>query len=254
MARFSANEKQVIAQFEDDFIRDAYDMYGRGKIPNSQHTRNLDFIDWFGATPTVVAQVWYLLQDGYEDMPRGANQERLLWGLYLNKNYGTSRGMARMVGVDKDTFRRWSWWMLNEVSFLEAHVVSKLMTVSFYFCLSHPYYYLQIQWERRKINDIGNDCMVYVDGVDCQYKTCYNHRGKPDNRFYSQKFKKSGLRYKVASCIRSDEIVWISGPHLPGVKNDLMIFRESLMHMLDPGERVEADAIYAAEAPQFVKV
>ena len=58
----------------------------------------------------------------------------------------------------------------------------------------------------------------------------------------------------LASCIRSDEIVWISGPHLPGVKNDLMIFRESLMHMLDPGERVEADAIYAAEAPQFVKV
>ena len=96
--------------------------------------------------------------------------------------------------------------------------------------------------------------MVYNDGVDCRYKTRYNHRGKPDTCFYSHKFKKSALWYEVAASIRSDDIVWISGPHLPGMKTDLMIFREGLMHMLDPGERVEADAIYAAEAPQFVKV
>ena len=96
--------------------------------------------------------------------------------------------------------------------------------------------------------------MVYDDGVDCRYKTRYDHRGKPDKRFYSHKFKKSALRYEVASCIRSDNIVWISGPHLPGIKTYLVIFREGLKHMLEEGEHVEADAIYAAEAPQYVKV
>ena len=127
MTRFSIAEQHKIAELEEDFVRDAYDMYGGGKIPGAESTIKADFIDWFGATPTVVAQVWFLIEDGY-DLPRGAKQERLLWGLYLNKNYGTSRGMARMVGVDKDTFRRWSWWMLNEVSFLEAHIVSQIFS------------------------------------------------------------------------------------------------------------------------------
>lgn len=53
--------------------------------------------------------------------------------------------------------------------------------------------------------------------------------------------------------IRSNNIVWISGPHLPGLYNDLQIFRKGLIHQLDVGERVEADAIYQAEAPMYAK-
>ena len=71
--------------------------------------------------------------------------------------------------------------------------------------------------------------------------------------WHSQKFKKSGLRYEVAVSIKSGDICWISGPHQPGLWNDVEIFRSSLVTFLDPDERVEADDGYIGEAPLRVK-
>ncbi len=71
--------------------------------------------------------------------------------------------------------------------------------------------------------------------------------------WYSFKFKKSGVRYEVALSILGGEICWISGPHQPGVYNDLDIFRSSLASHLDPFEQVEADDGYLGEAPLQVK-
>lgn len=98
-------------------------------------------------------------------------------------------------------------------------------------------------------DDIFNDCLASVDGVDCLYKTKRDYAGKPDKRYYSYKYKKSGLRYEVAVAIRSNNIVWINGPFLPGEYNDLQIFRMGLKQQLKDGERVEADDIYEPEAP-----
>lgn len=42
-------------------------------------------------------------------------------------------------------------------------------------------------------------------------------------------------------------------PYAPGDWNDLAIFRVGLKHILDKGERVEADDGYVGEAPKFVK-
>lgn len=113
----------------------------------------------------------------------------------------------------------------------------------------------QIDWENRKVDDIGNDCLVGVDGVDCLYKTRQLYDGSPDSRFYSYKFKKSGLRYEIALGLRNDNICNISGPFRPGSggSNDLTIFRLGVKAMLEPGERVEADDGYRAEAPRFCK-
>lgn len=62
------------------------------------------------------------------------------------------------------------------------------------------------------------------------------------------------MRYEVAVSIRSSDIVWISGPWLPGEYNDLMIFRSSgLMDMMEDGEQIEADNIYRAESPTWTK-
>lgn len=104
-------------------------------------------------------------------------------------------------------------------------------------------------------DDIGNDCTTSTDGTDCPYKTRKLSNGRPDKRFYCFKTKASGLRYEVCIAIRSNNIVWIAGPYLPGLHNDLQIFRFGLKHQLEAdGERTEADSIYAAEAPEFCKV
>ena len=62
------------------------------------------------------------------------------------------------------------------------------------------------------------------------------------------------MRYEVACCIRTSDIVWVAGPYLPGVSNDITIFRDGLIHMLEDGERVEADDGYVGECPGKVKV
>lgn len=114
-------------------------------------------------------------------------------------------------------------------------------------------YCLQIKWENRKIDDIGNDALASVDGVDCQRLGKINHDGRPDKRYYSHKFKGPALRYEVAIAIRSSNIVWIAGPYLPGECNDLQIFRKGLIKKLGKSERVEADDGYIGEAPKKVK-
>ena len=87
----------------------------------------------------------------------------------------------------------------------------------------------KFDWENRKINNIGNNCLVSVDGTDFalawgsnqQRLSCYKLKGKP------------GLQYKVAVCLRTSDIVWISGPHFPRFYNDLQIFWMGLINMFD---------------------
>ena len=88
--------------------------------------------------------------------------------------------------------------------------------------------------------------MLSVDGTDFRVAKSY---AKP---LYSYKFKKSGLRYEVALCIKTGDICWWAGPYLPGNWNDNMIFQDGLVHMLEPGERCEADDGYRGSSPLHV--
>ena len=102
---------------------------------------------------------------------------------------------------------------------------------------SYIYTFIQIIWRHRFWEDTGEDCLVLVDCTDFQIA----EYGEP---FYSYKFCRSGLRYEVALCIKTGDIVWVNGPYAPGEKNDLQIFRDCLMGHLNPNERVEADDGY----------
>jgi hypothetical protein len=104
----------------------------------------------------------------------------------------------------------------------------------------------QIDLENRKKGDIHNDCLTTVDGTDFRIANW-------GRKFYSHKFKGSGLRYEVALSILGGDIVWIHGPFPAGAWNDITIFRDSLMSHLEDGERVEADDGYIGEAPRHVK-
>jgi hypothetical protein len=71
--------------------------------------------------------------------------------------------------------------------------------------------------------------------------------------FYSFMYKKSGLRYLVALCIKTGHIVYIDGPFPPGKMNDLTIFRWGIKGWLDEDERVEADDGYVGDAPRYIR-
>jgi DDE superfamily endonuclease len=104
----------------------------------------------------------------------------------------------------------------------------------------------QIDFERRRIGDDGSDCLISVDGTHCPFEA----KGR---RWYSHKFKASGVAYEVALCIKTGEIVWLNGPFPAGEYNDLKMFRMALKYELDPNERVAADKGYAGECPLTAK-
>ena len=104
-------------------------------------------------------------------------------------------------------------------------------------------------WENRKRKDVGNDCLVTVDGTDFRIER-QTGNGKS---WYSHKFHGSGLRYEVGVSILEGNIVWINGPYPCGDYPDISIFRLSLLNFLENGERVEADDGYIGEAPKYIK-
>ena len=54
-------------------------------------------------------------------------------------------------------------------------------------------------------------------------------------------------------CILMGDICWWSGPHAPGKWNDLPIFWDSLVLMLEPGEQCEMDRGYQGSTPTYFK-
>ncbi len=90
----------------------------------------------------------------------------------------------------------------------------------------------QILFENRKVGDVGNNCLLSVDGTDFRAAKSYE---KP---YYSYKFKKLGFLYEVALCIKTGDICWWAGPYLPGIRNDNMIFQDGLVHFWRQGRGV----------------
>ena len=98
----------------------------------------------------------------------------------------------------------------------------------------------QIDFEDRKINDIGNDCLMSINGTD--FRIPQTGEAKTGNWFASHKYSfKSALRYEIGISIIGGDLVWIQGPYPAGHFNDIAIFKKVLRHFLKPGERVESE-------------
>lgn len=89
------------------------------------------FRSHFGASPKVVAYTWDLLRQKDVDLDAGATIDRFMWSLFLLKCYSTEEiNCSHLFGVDEKTFRKWAWFFIDQISFLEADVVSYLIVVA----------------------------------------------------------------------------------------------------------------------------
>jgi hypothetical protein len=100
----------------------------RGNRRGSAATADRRFRAWFGCSTTVCAKTWVLIvemRDGDGGMGPGATNESFLWGLMILKQYDTEENMAAAAGgVNEKTLRKWGWFFIEEISFLESVVVS----------------------------------------------------------------------------------------------------------------------------------
>ena len=79
-----------------------------------------------------------------------------------------------------------------------------------------------------------------VDGTDCRIR-------KPspfDSKWFSHKFRGSGIRCEIRICFARGSIVWIHRPFPAGSYMDLSVFRLGLRRVLRKGEKVVADDGY----------
>ena len=180
----------------------------------------------FGAGPNICTIVWgkILAQTALEN---GAMPVHMLWAFMFMKLYCAESVLATLAGgVHEQTFRKWSWYFVEKIANLQ---------------------YTVIMWQNRFLGDIGNVCLVSVDGTDFRI-----YQWKPFWKgWYSHKFKGPGLRYEVGLNIRTGQVVWIHGPFPCGEWPDLNIFRVGLKQMLTGGGKVIADAGYEGE-PDYV--
>ena len=96
-----------------------------------------------------------------------------------------------------------------------------------------------MDFESRLNQDIGNDCLMLVDGTE--FRIPQQGKAAKGNAFGSHKYaSKSVLRYEVGVDILAGRLVWIQGPYPAGKWPDIKIFNAVLSHCLEPGDRVEA--------------
>lgn len=89
-----------------------------------------------------------------------------------------------------------------------------------------------------------------IDGTD--FKIEQKGAAKKGNAFGSHKYAgKSALRYELGIDILAGNLVWVGGPYPAGAWPDIKIFMNELAHLLEPGERVEADNGYVGHADKI---
>ncbi|KAG7366458.1 hypothetical protein IV203_029128 [Nitzschia inconspicua] len=179
----------------------------------------------FGCSPDVSLILWYKLLRN-DLVPDKGTILHMLWTLMYCKIYPKWTTMKKLTSADPKTLRHWIGLFRDSIALLECSV---------------------IRWSKRKKGDQLNDCLVSVDCVDFPIP----HAGR---RFHTHKWKfHSALRYEIAVSIIHGECVWINGPYEAGLWNDIMIFRNALLHELEDGERVESDNGLRGVSPQYAK-
>ncbi|KAK4027025.1 hypothetical protein OUZ56_016043 [Daphnia magna] len=98
-----------------------------------------------------------------------------------------------------------------------------------------------IEWENRFHRALrGSNILVSIDGVDFRIM-----EPSPFNpKWYSHKFHGPGLRYELAICIRTGDIVWAYGGLPCGEWSDLRLARDVFIFGLREGEKAIADRGY----------
>ena len=175
----------------------------------------------FGCGPDTCCELWTRIDS--ESVPQNPKPEHLLWSLMLLKLCCAESVLRTLAGgVHEETFRKWAWSFAGAIFELQHSVTL---------------------WENRFIGNIGNECLVSVDGTDfqtCQWKPFWKG-------WCSHKFKGPGVRHEVGVCIRTGSIVWFNGPFPCGKWPDINISRQGIKHFLRPGEKVQADQGHRGE-------
>ena len=157
-----------------------------------------------------------------------AKPKHLLWTLIFLKVNKLEPVHCQLGGCkSQDTYRQWVKRFADGIAKLEGKVI--------------------IFENRFKKWNGKTQCLICIDGTDVPI----NEPGDRSSIWWSHKFNGPGLRYKVATCIATSDIVWFCGP-FPCNYNNRNIFDLFLSKKLIPGEGVKANSGYSGRPQVFM--
>ena len=179
-----------------------------------------------GVSFLTISKLWNML-DPTRTISDRARPKHLLWTLVFLKVNKTEPVHLKITGCrSRDTFRQWVNRFATAISDLETKVIN-----------------LE---NRFKDWDGQTQCLMCIDGTDIPIY----EPGIRSSLWWSHKFNGPGIRYEVATCIRTGDTVWFRGP-FPCNFSDREIFDTFLAKKLFPGEGVEADSGYMGRGQIF---
>ena len=104
------------------------------------------------------------------------------------------------------------------------------------------YIFTQIVWPERWHSTL----ILTVDGTHCPVEEPKHPTLSRDTSFFSHKFNRAAVSYKLAISTYEQKLIWINGP-FPAGTHDITIYRNALMRMIPEGKKVIGDAGYRGE-------
>jgi DDE superfamily endonuclease len=177
------------------------------------------FRAFFGVGPKALACL-------FNDLPKESKDvTKFLMAVNWLKLYDTEHVLAARWGLHKNTLRP----IVKEYSKLTQDMKAT-----------------KVVWGGFNFKEIF---IVSVDGIHCRIQEV---RKEPGAKGYSHKSNGPGLSYELGIAIRSNRLVWISGP-FEASKHDISIFRrddapnEGLKAHIPDGKRAIGDSGYRGE-------
>jgi hypothetical protein len=205
------------------------------------------FVAMFGLTPKMCQILWMKCS-----VPK-SKPKHLLWMLYFLRQYSKTGVLRTVLKSDPKTIKKWVWRMVDEVQHIYSGCVSSKVqqmilcafVLKFLTCASPHISFLpasltQVKWSNRNRGRKNRTCRVTVDGTDFAIR-----EPRPfSKKWYSHKLHGPAIRYEIAVCIQTGDIMWGNGPFAAGLWPDQKIFKTYLAERLAPGEMVEVDGGY----------
>jgi hypothetical protein len=106
--------------------READELLGGFGQHLASYTINRKHSAHFGSSICMTHLLWCML-DVSNEGPSGATITHLLWTLMFLKMYGTVDTLANKCRVDKNTYRKWTWLLLERLAELDDIVRTNYM-------------------------------------------------------------------------------------------------------------------------------
>ena len=113
----------------------------RCKGASSERSQKI-FKDFFGCSPDIAAEIWALLLLYTDFINAKSCPFYFLCGLLLLKLYNTEEQLAGMAGCHPDTFRKWAWYYVHAISYLEGELVRPICFETFALLIYSPWQYI----------------------------------------------------------------------------------------------------------------